>query len=485
MKNLEEVFCDTGRPTYTYVQPTEYLQTKVALRTPGKGVVIEGPSGIGKTTCLLATLDDLGYNARQLLSARKKEDREKIEKILANSRDAGLVIIDDFHKLEDNLKSEIADLLKTAAEERRNDVKLVLIGINNAGDHLINISPDLNDRIETIKFGVATDQQINQLVDKGERALNIKIEDRENLIRYSMGSFHIAQLLCHTLCILSDIDVEQDKEYQIKIAANVAVENRMNTLARTFSEARLKFALGNRNKRRGLLPYYSLLRRIGESNGTVSLSLLYIKEPKRKASFQQIINKGYLSQLINNNEQLNRLFFFDKGSKNLSVDDPKFLFFLRNTDWNSWEKEQGFIPDDKYSYDFAISFSGKVRDIAKKLADKMLEEEISIFYDEQESAYILGNDVEQYLAPIYASDSRFVVPIIDDTYAEHVWTRFEQDQYRYRFDEKSVIPIILSSYHERNNDPLLKIGVIKLNQDKDLDAGINHAVDLLKQKIEE
>ena len=115
----------------------------------------------------------------------------------------------------------------------------------------------------------------------------------------------------------------------------------------------------------------------------------------------------------------------------------------------------------------------------------MLEEEISIFYDEQESAYILGNDVEQYLAPIYASDSRFVVPIIDDTYAEHVWTRFEQDQYRYRFDEKSVIPIILSSYHERNNDPLLKIGVIKLNQDKDLDAGINHAVDLLKQKIEE
>ena len=99
MKRLEQVFCDTGRPTYTYVKPTEYLQTKVALRTPGKGVIIEGPSGIGKTTCLQTTLDELDYDRCEILSARKKADCEKIAAIIANSRDAGLVIIDDFHVL--------------------------------------------------------------------------------------------------------------------------------------------------------------------------------------------------------------------------------------------------------------------------------------------------------------------------------------------------------------------------------------------------
>ncbi len=366
-KPIEDVFRDTGRPTYTYVKPAEYLKTKIALRTPGKGVIIEGPSGIGKTTCLLATLDELELKDRDVFSARKQDDVAKIVRIIANSRDAGLIIIDDFHYLDIDIKTQISNLLKTAADELRTDIKLILIGINNAGNHLVHIAPDLNDRIEIIKFGTAKEDKIKELIEKGEKALNISIHDKESIIRYSMGSFHIAQLLCQTLCVQAEIEYEQEEELNIDISAKSAVDERMDNLERSFSNPRLKFALGNRNKRRGILSYLWLLKKIAQSSGTINLMQLYIDEPRRKVSLQQIVNKGYLTQLINGDNELNKLLFFDSGSQNLSIDDPKFLFFLRNTDWDKWQKEQGFVFDNQYRYEIALSFSGEVREIAHRL----------------------------------------------------------------------------------------------------------------------
>src|SRR5689334_19640129 len=106
---LEEVFKLSGIPTFTFVQPVEYNKLLVALRTAGRGVVIEGPSGIGKTTAVIKALDELGLQQKALrLSARKKEDREFIEQIPGKS-DAGLVIIDDFHRLDNPMQEEIAD----------------------------------------------------------------------------------------------------------------------------------------------------------------------------------------------------------------------------------------------------------------------------------------------------------------------------------------------------------------------------------------
>src|SRR5688500_9128733 len=57
---LEEVFKTSGLPTFTFVQPVEYSQLLIAIRTAGRGVVIEGPSGIGKTTAVEKALDELG-----------------------------------------------------------------------------------------------------------------------------------------------------------------------------------------------------------------------------------------------------------------------------------------------------------------------------------------------------------------------------------------------------------------------------------------
>lgn len=71
---LEEVFKTSGVPTYTFVEPPEYTKMLVALRTKGRSLIIEGPSGIGKTTCVQKAIDEVGLRSKVLiLSTRKKK----------------------------------------------------------------------------------------------------------------------------------------------------------------------------------------------------------------------------------------------------------------------------------------------------------------------------------------------------------------------------------------------------------------------------
>jgi type II secretory pathway predicted ATPase ExeA len=144
---LEEVFKRSGVPTYTFVEPAEYNHLKVALRTPGRGLVVEGPSGIGKTTAVRRAAADIGLGDRaQMLSGRNADDREVIAE-LPKIKNLGIVVIDDFHRLDDATKHAIADYLKELADREDPTTKIVLIGINKAGDSLVSFAADLNNRI--------------------------------------------------------------------------------------------------------------------------------------------------------------------------------------------------------------------------------------------------------------------------------------------------------------------------------------------------
>src|SRR5262245_4261010 len=97
---LEEVFKRSGLPTLTFVRPLEYDRLLVALRTPGRGVVIEGPSGIGKTTAVSRALADLGIDDQvRQLNARVPAQRDQVA-LLSTQRLPGTVLIDDFHRLD-------------------------------------------------------------------------------------------------------------------------------------------------------------------------------------------------------------------------------------------------------------------------------------------------------------------------------------------------------------------------------------------------
>src|SRR5581483_2106746 len=114
---LDEVFKKSGVPTHTFVAPSEFGRVVVALRTPGRGLIIEGPSGIGKTSCVKKALEATNMTDSCLfLSARRHQDQEYISALNTMTR-IGVVVVDDFHRLPDAAKRDLTDYVKTLADE--------------------------------------------------------------------------------------------------------------------------------------------------------------------------------------------------------------------------------------------------------------------------------------------------------------------------------------------------------------------------------
>ena len=482
---LENVYRDSGVPKYTFVIPNEYTRTKVALRTKGRGVVVEGSSGIGKTTCIKRILEETGIQACSL-SARIPRDRDRINGIINKPEGAGVVIIDDFHLLDDGTKKALSDLLKVLADEAREDIKLVLIGINRAGECLIQLAPDLNNRIDTIRFEKNPTHKILELINKGEEVLNISIHCKDDIARRSFGSFHIAQMLCKAVCILQNITEKQAELVEVNVPISDVIVNQMDVLSRVFSPVAKAFAAGNRNRRDGRAPYLMLLRWLSETeNGALQMDEIYMKYPTYKASISQISDKGYVTQLINKNESIAKVLYYEPAAKLLAVEDPKFIFYIKNVDWARFSSDMGFKQGEcDTSYDFALSFSGAKRTYVEKLFAFLTENEYSVFYDKDHAADILGKDLEKYFAPIYESDAKYVIAMIDATYPKRVWTVFESEKYKARFGEDTVIPILFEDFEPSLFDDLFKRGYERIDsRGPDIDGQIESIGKLLIDKM--
>lgn len=482
---LEDVYCDSGVPQYTFVEPSEYTKTKVALRTKGRGVVVEGPSGIGKTTCIKKILEDTKIPAT-CLSARITEDLEFIDFLLQNPRDVGVVIIDDFHLLKEETKRAFSDLLKVLADEARKDIKLILIGINRAGECLIQLAPDLNNRIDTIKFEKNPEDKIAELIRKGEDVLNISINCIDEIVKKSYGSFHIAQMLCKTICIAQDVIEQQPEKITITVPIQQVIDTKMQELARVFDPTTKTFAAGKRNRRDGRAPYLKLLTWLAECDtGALQMHEIYMKYPHYKVSISQIADKGYISQLISNNENVAKVLYYEPTSKILAIEDPKFVFYLKNIKWVAFAQEMGFKQEEcTTKYDFALSFAGEKREYAEMLYQKLTENEYGVFYDKNTTADILGKDLDKYFAPIYEADATYVIAMIDSHYPKKVWTAFESEKYKARFGQDSVIPILFNDFTPSPMDTLYNKGYETINTTKDnVEEQINQIVTHLIQKM--
>jgi len=449
MALLEEVFRLSGMPTYTFVEPTRYREIRVAVRTPGRCIVLEGPSGIGKTTTITKILDELVAtgevgNAVTTLSARKAKDIEYIA-ALPEMQDVGTVIVDDFHRLDDTIKTGLSNWMKYLADNEDEGSKLILIGINKAGEQLVRYAPDLVMRIDVFRLEANPVNKVCEIMTLGERALNVTIRHKDTVAERSQGSFQIAQLLAHRLCSLSDVDRSQEAVKEIDLSLDVVIEEVMVDLGRLFKKTAVEFSRGSKLRREGRAPYLHILRLLANNREwSLDLREAIRLDPQHRGSIGQVLDKHYLAALLNDPEKKDLFepyIHFDPSTTVLAIEDPKFIFFLKNLVWREFTRQVGFPANVfKGRYDFAMSFAGADRDAAKMLADILTEREVSVFYDEAEQHRIIARDVEDYLGPIYRSDADYVVAMLSPAYPTRIWTKFESDNFRERFGE-AVIPI--------------------------------------------
>ncbi|MCM1987464.1 ATP-binding protein [Methanococcoides seepicolus] len=378
---MEEVFKISGVPTYTFVEPVEYNRICLSLRTPGRGIVIEGPSGIGKTCAIVKALNYLGMNEiTEKLSARKKNDLERIEEIIGQTN-LGTVLIDDFHRLSPELKEKIADYLKTLADEEVVDTKIVIVGINRAGETLIRFAEDLVNRIDIIKFEINPESKVQEILEKGEKELNIEITSKNEIVKESHGSFYLAQMLAYETCLYDDLLEKTDEFRNIFVSLEVVKQTVYERMTPRYMVTTKSFASGPKLNKTGRAPYLHILHWVTNSESwSISIEDELRKYTDQKSSVGQIVEKGYLKKFMDAHPEFENLFNFDPLSNIFTIEDPQFIFFLRNIIWSKFAQTLGFKTIFFESrYDFALSFAGSDREMAEMIFQKLTENELSIF----------------------------------------------------------------------------------------------------------
>lgn len=489
MPRLDEVFKKSGVPTHTFVPPSEYDRVLVTLRTPGRCMIVEGPSGIGKTSCVKKALDDSGLSSSCLfLSARKAGDVELIKDLHTMGR-IGVVVVDDFHRLPSAAKQTLTDFVKVLADEEDESSKVVLIGINQAGQTLVEYAPDVLHRVEVVKVGRTNFERIQQMIALGERVLNCRLTIADEIAQEAEGSFAMAQVLCHEACLQYKLHESHTGPASIDVAVSLPCirEAVLGDLSPRFFPIAREFSTGNKLRREGRAPYLNLLRWISKTpEGALDTKEAMAANPNLKGSVSQVIEKGHLNTLISGSDQLADLIHFERQTGLLTTEDPKFLYFIRNIIWSKFAKQIGYFSIEfKSKFDFALSFAGEDRDFAEALFNALNSREISVFYDRNEQHRILANDVEEYLAPIYRSESRFVVPLLGNNYPKKIWTKFESEQFKQRFGTGSVIPIWFSDAPAGLFDETRKYGGLSFDVSAPIDTQVQSIVEALAARLAE
>ena len=345
---LYDVFKKSGIPEVTFVKREDFELLILALAQPGRGVVIEGPSGVGKTTSVEKAIKELQLlnqasrysGSVQILSARNPEHRIKIQTLPQWHQNT--VIIDDFHRLEPSLRENLVDYLKYLADTETISQKLVIVGIPQTGQSLVDTSFDIATRIDVFKLGKVKDELILQMIGKGEEALNVRFDRRGEIAIAANGSLNIAQFLCYNICYQEHIRKTQQNLKTIHCNMEVAISNVMQDLSRKFNKLIRRVAvIGGIGESIGL----HLIEELSLSEeGYVSLPILKSRKPQLTRKLEQLEREQWLGKFYEQCSNCDQHIFYDQISQALVIDDPQLVFYLKQVHLSSLLREIGANP---------------------------------------------------------------------------------------------------------------------------------------------
>ena len=77
-------------------------------------------------------------------------------------------------------------------------------------------------------------------------------------------------------------------------------------------------------------------------------------------------------------------------------------------------------------FDFAISFAGSERALARELASQIVRTGLRVFFDEHFEHEMLGIDGADYLNRVFFEQSRYCVALVSENYERRAWTQLER-----------------------------------------------------------
>jgi hypothetical protein len=299
----------------------------MTLRQPGLSIVLEGPSGVGKTTLLTHAIeqDRERFGEPKVYSARNEKHRHEIDRLVTQGHE-GVVAIDDHHRLSMEQQGKVVDYLKRLADSGSRSSKIVIVGIPDTARSLVKISPDIANRIRVFRPKAATRSELLALIELGEKALNIEFENRAAIAEAASGSLITAQALCWHIATM--VGIEETARSLKRVPTDIH-----EALARVHDELRDKYhelvetfaALDDRHETICI----ELLLSLGQSPAGVLFLDEYKKQnPGSSRAVDQVFMHD-ISPRLAAGPLISRNLYYDSRGRRLIADDPQFMFYLK------------------------------------------------------------------------------------------------------------------------------------------------------------
>lgn len=267
------------------------------------------------------------YDVNDVIAALKSINFEKY------------IILEDFHYLKEDIQKDFAFELKAFHEN--SEITFIIVGVWLEDNRLTLLNGDLAGRIHTINADKWEDSQLLEVINKGEKLLNIKISDKliQEILKWSMSSVYICQEICSQICIKQGIEEKQlnlrsiDADIDVfKITDEIINQQtgRYNAFLRAFYHG---FQTTDLEMHKWLM-YPILKSQVSDLiNG---LSYRFIREKIReKHPRQDKLNLGNLTGALNSASSLQikknikpNIIDYDQSNLILNIVDKGFLVWL-------------------------------------------------------------------------------------------------------------------------------------------------------------
>ena len=132
-------------------------------------------------------------------------------------------IIEDFHKVDDEEKQRLSDIMK-AFVDISNDydkVKIVAIGAVATAREVVNYNEDIKPRVSEIPIPLLSTEELELVIENGAKLLNIEFEEKliDDTVFYSNSLGSLCHQLCYSHC--EEMGVEKTEKAKTLIKHNV------------------------------------------------------------------------------------------------------------------------------------------------------------------------------------------------------------------------------------------------------------------------
>jgi len=212
----------------------------------------------------------------------------------------------------------------------------------------------------------------------------------------------------------------------------------------------LTFAKGKRWRPGGNKPYLDVLFALAKNPDLVVTydRILNLVPERRRPGVKAV--RPRIAEVIYDpahNVDLRKQIAFDPDS-GFTVEDPLFRYFLTHMKEDDVYRALGVERDNierarAFSFDVGFSFAGEVRRLVEVVNAELKTEDILAFYDFDQQAVLLAQDLEPLLRKVYSESCAFYLVFMDSNYLEKVWTKYERDIMTHSGRSGHIVPVLL------------------------------------------